>query len=254
MAERLTGKTAIVTGAGSGIGRAIAQAFVDEGAQVIAADLNEVGLVATRDDCTDPALMLVQRADVSDPEQVEALVHRATAEFGSLTTMVNNAAISIPGTVVDTSWDDYERTMAVNVRGVYAGCKYAIPAMLAAGGGSIINIGSVNSLVAERVLSSYIASKGAVLMLSKSVALDFAAQGIRCNCICPGWVDTPINLPHAEAIGGIDLVRSTLPDWQPIGREGRPSEIAWAAVFLASDESRFMTGSAMVVDGGMTAA
>ncbi len=254
MAERLTGKTAIVTGAGSGIGRAIAQAFVDEGAQVIAADLNEVGLVATRDDCTDPALMLVQRADVSDPEQVEALVHRATAEFGSLTTMVNNAAISIPGTVVDTSWDDYERTMAVNVRGVYAGCKYAIPAMLAAGGGSIINIGSVNSLVAERVLSSYIASKGAVLMLSKSVALDFAAQGIRCNCICPGWVDTPINLPHAEAMGGIDLVRSTLPDWQPIGREGRPSEIAWAAVFLASDESRFMTGSAMVVDGGMTAA
>ena len=254
MAERLTGKTAIVTGAGSGIGRAIAQAFVDEGAQVIAADLNEGGLVATRDDCTDPALMLVQRADVSDPEQVEALVHRATAEFGSLTTMVNNAAISIPGTVVDTSWDDYERTMAVNVRGVYAGCKYAIPAMLAAGGGSIINIGSVNSLVAERVLSSYIASKGAVLMLSKSVALDFAAQGIRCNCICPGWVDTPINLPHAEAMGGIDLVRSTLPDWQPIGREGRPSEIAWAAVFLASDESRFMTGSAMVVDGGMTAA
>jgi len=168
--------------------------------------------------------------------------------------MVNNAAISIPGTVVDTSWDDYERTMVVNVRGVYAGCKYAIPAMLAAGGGSIINIGSVNSLVAERVLSSYIASKGAVLMLSKSVALDFAAQGIRCNCICPGWVDTPINLPHAEAMGGIDLVRSTLPDWQPIGREGRPSEIAWAAVFLASDESRFMTGSAMVVDGGMTAA
>jgi len=254
MAERLTGKTAIVTGAGSGIGRAIAQAFVDEGAQVLAADLNEVGLVATRDDCSDPALMLVQRADVSDPEQVEALVHRATAEFGSLTTMVNNAAISIPGTVVDTSWDDYERTMAVNVRGVYAGCKYAIPAMLDAGGGSIINIGSVNSLVAERVLSSYIASKGAVLMLSKSVALDFAAQGIRCNCICPGWVDTPINLPHAEAMGGIDLVRSTLPDWQPIGREGRPSEIAWAAVFLASDESRFMTGSAMVVDGGMTAA
>ena len=254
MAERLSGKTAIVTGAGSGIGRAIAQAFVDEGAQVLAADLNEIGLVTTRDDCSDPALMLVQRADVSDPEQVEALVHRATAEFGSLTTMVNNAAISIPGTVVDTSWDDYERTMAVNVRGVYAGCKYSIPAMLAAGGGSIINIGSVNSLVAERVLSSYTASKGAVLMLSKSVALDFAAQGIRCNCICPGWVDTPINLPHAEAMGGIDLVRSTLPDWQPIGREGRPSEIAWAAVFLASDESRFMTGSAMVVDGGMTAA
>ena len=254
MAERLSGKTAIVTGAGSGIGRAIAQAFVDEGAQVLAADLNEIGLITTRDDCSDPALMLVQRADVSDPEQVEALVHRATAEFGSLTTMVNNAAISIPGTVVDTSWDDYERTMAVNVRGVYAGCKYSIPAMLAAGGGSIINIGSVNSLVAERVLSSYTASKGAVLMLSKSVALDFAAQGIRCNCICPGWVDTPINLPHAEAMGGIDLVRSTLPDWQPIGREGRPSEIAWAAVFLASDESRFMTGSAMVVDGGMTAA
>ena len=253
-ADRLAGKVAIVTGAGSGIGRAIALRLIEEGAEVVAADVDEVGLRATLDSAVNPDAMLTQRTDVSVPEEVFALVELAVNEFGSLTTMVNNAAISIPGTVVDTSWEDFENTLAVNVRGVYAGCKYAIPAMLDAGGGSIINIGSVNSLVAERQLSAYTTSKGAVLMLTKSVALDYADQGIRCNCLCPGWVDTPINLPHAELLGGIDAVRATLPDWQPIGREGRPAEIAAVAAFLASDDSVFMTGSAVVVDGGMTAA
>ena len=252
--DRLAGKVAIVTGAGSGIGRAIALRLAEEGAQVLAADVDEVGLRATLDSSIDPDAMLTQRTDVSAPEEVFALVERAIDEFGSLSIMVNNAAISIPGTVVDTSWEDFERTIAVNVRGVYAGCKYAIPAMLESGGGSIINIGSVNSLVAERKLSSYTTSKGAVLMLTKSVALDYADQGVRCNCVCPGWVDTPINLPHADLLGGIDAVRATLPDWQPIGREGRPAEIASVVAFLASDDSAFMTGSAVVVDGGMTAA
>ena len=157
-ADRLAGKVAIVTGAGSGIGRAIALRLIEEGAEVVAADVDEVGLRATLDSAVNPDAMLTQRTDVSVPEEVFALVELAVNEFGSLTTMVNNAAISIPGTVVDTSWEDFENTLAVNVRGVYAGCKYAIPAMLDAGGGSIINIGSVNSLVAERQLSAYTTS------------------------------------------------------------------------------------------------
>ena len=123
-----------------------------------------------------------------------------------------------------------------------------MPALLEAGGGSIVNTGSVNSLVAEPFLSAYDASKGGVLMLSKAVALDFADQGIRCNCLCPGWVDTPINHPHAERMGGLDGVLESLPEWQPIGRQGFPEEIAAAAVYLASDESAFMTGSAFVID------
>jgi len=183
---RLASKNAIVTGAGSGIGRAIAQHLTELGARVLAVDVDEVGLRATRDGSAWPDALLTARVDVSDPDQVRGAVERAVDEFGSLTTMVNNAAISIPGTVVDAEWQDFQRTLAVNVGGVFAGCKFAVPAMLEAGGGSIINIGSVNSLVAERQLSSYCASKGAVLMLTKSVALDYASQGVRCNCVCPG--------------------------------------------------------------------
>ncbi|MFE2690846.1 SDR family NAD(P)-dependent oxidoreductase, partial [Streptomyces mirabilis] len=187
------------------------------------------------------------------PDDVAAAVDTAERTWGRVTTMVNNAAVSIPGNVLETSVEDFDRMLAVNLRGVFLGCKYAVPALLRAGGGSIINMGSVNSLVAEPVLAGYTASKGGVLMLTKAVARDFATSGVRCNCICPGWVDTPINLAHAERMGGIESVRDALPSWQPIGREGRPDEIAAVALFLASDLSVFMTGSAVVADGGMTA-
>jgi NAD(P)-dependent dehydrogenase (short-subunit alcohol dehydrogenase family) len=193
------------------------------------------------------------RADVSSETELAALVDATLARFGQLTTLVNNAAVSLPGTVVETSVLDFDRSFAVNVRAAFVACQLAIPHMIEAGGGSIINMGSVNSLVAEKMLSSYCVSKGALLMLTKSVALDFADAGVRCNCICPGWVDTPINLAHAERLGGLEAVRATLPQWQPLGREGRPAEIANVAAFLACDLSSFMTGSAVVVDGGMTA-
>ena len=133
------------------------------------------------------------------------------------------------------------------------GCKYGIPAMLETGGGSIINTGSVNSLVSEPFLSIYAATKGAILMLSRSIALDYAKQGIRCNCLCPGWVDTPVNYAHAEMLGGLQHVYDTIDSFQPIGRPGEPREIANVVLFLASDESSFMTGSAVVADGAMTA-
>jgi len=248
---RLDGKVGIVTGAASGIGRAIATALAAEGARVMAADVNQGGLAQTA--AAASGGVLTKRCDVSRSEEVKALVDETVGAFGGLHVLCNNAGISIPNRVTELSEDDWDRTLAVNLKGVFLGCKYGIPAMLRSGGGSIINTGSVNSLVAEPYLSAYCASKGGVLMLTKEIALDFATENIRCNCICPGWVDTPINTPHAEMMGGLDRVLAGLPDWQPIGRQGYPKEIANVVVFLASDDSSFMTGSAVVVDGGMTA-
>jgi meso-butanediol dehydrogenase / (S,S)-butanediol dehydrogenase / diacetyl reductase len=256
MIVSLHGRVALITGAASGIGRSMAKAFALAGARVAIADIDDAGVERTRAlvlDATGSAEILAVHCDVSDAQQVEQLVAQAETTFGTLTTVVNNAAISLPGNVVETTVEDFDRTIAVNLRGVFLGCKFGIPALLRAGGGSIINMGSVNSLIAEPVLMSYTASKGGVLMLTRSVARDFALSGIRCNCICPGWVDTPINLAHAERMGGIDHVRATLVDRQPIGREGRPDEIASLATFLASDHASFITGAAMVADGGMTA-
>jgi NAD(P)-dependent dehydrogenase (short-subunit alcohol dehydrogenase family) len=248
---RLDAKVAIVTGAASGIGRAIAQALAAEGARVTAADVNAAGLDETK--AAASGTMRTQRCDVSRADDVRALVDDTIDAFGGLHVLCNNAGISIPNRVTELSEADWDRTIDINLKGIFLGCKYGIPAMLRSGGGSIINTGSVNSLVAEPYLSAYCASKGGVLMLTKEIALDFAREGIRCNCICPGWVDTPINTPHAEMMGGLDNVLATLPEWQPIGRQGYPKEIASVVVFLASDESSFMTGSAVVVDGGMTA-
>ena len=244
---RLDGKVAIVTGAGGGIGSAIVERFAAEGAAVVAADVDEERL---RDVAGATSRVV---ADVARSEDVQRLVATAVERHGKLTTMCNNAAISIPGSVEEVSEEDFDRTIAVNLRGVFLGCKYAVPELLKAGGGSIVNTGSVNSIVAEPFLTSYVASKGGVLMLTKAVALDYADRNIRCNCLCPGWVDTPINHPHAERMGGLDGVLESLPEWQPVGRQGYPEEIAAAAVYLASDESAFMTGSAFVIDGGMTA-
>jgi NAD(P)-dependent dehydrogenase (short-subunit alcohol dehydrogenase family) len=146
-----------------------------------------------------------------------------------------------------------ERTLGVNVKGPIYACQAAIPHMLAGDGGSIVNISSVNGVVAEPYLTIYATSKGGVVMLSRGIALDYAKQGIRCNVICPGWVDTPINYAHAEMLGGLDKVYATIDSFQPIGRPGTPEEIAALALFLASDEASFITGSVLLADGGMTA-
>ena len=138
--------------------------------------------------------------------------------FGKLDGIVNNAGVLIPGTILDASVEDYQKTFDVNVKGVFLGSKYAIPELLKAGGGSIVNFGSINSIGAEKLLTTYTASKGAVLTLTKAIALDFGAQGIRANTLCPGFVDTPLNVPHYTALGGREELEAGLPDFQPIGR------------------------------------
>ncbi len=251
MGDRVAGKVCIVTGAGSGIGRASAIRLAEEGARVTVVDIDEDSVRETAAGIGEAAFPVV--ADVSNDAHVRAYTDDTVARWGRLDVAFNNAGVNLPTVFHEAPDDLIERTLAVNLKGVIYGCRAAIPLMLAQGGGSIINTGSVNSLVSEPFLSIYAATKGGILMLSKSIALDYAKQGIRCNCLCPGWVDTPVNHAHAEMLGGLEQVYATIDSFQPIGRPGEPREIANVVLFLASDESSFMTGSAVVADGAMTA-
>ena len=253
MDGRIADKVCVVTGAGSGIGRASAVRLAEEGGRVLCADLDEATVAET------VALIranggeaLARQTDVSDPRAVDAMIANAVEQFGGLDVLVNNAGVNIPGVLHEVTDEVIDRTLAVNVKGQIYGCRAAIPHMLTGGGGSIINIASVNGIVSEPFLAVYSASKGASVMLTKGVALDYAKRGIRCNVICPGWIDTPINYAHAEMLGGLDHVYATIDSFQPIGRPGEPREIANVVLFLASDEASFMTGSIVPVDGGMT--
>jgi NAD(P)-dependent dehydrogenase (short-subunit alcohol dehydrogenase family) len=251
---RLNHKACVVTGAGSGIGKAIAQRLAEENAQVLCVDLNlETAIVTAQDIQQAGGIASAVGADVSKPEQVDQFINRCVAHYGTIDILVNNAGVNIPGILHEVSDETIDRTLNVNVKGCIYGCRAAIPHMLRQGGGSIINMSSVNGLVSEPFLAIYSASKGAIVMLTKGVALDYAKQKIRCNAICPGWVDTPINYAHAEMLGGLDKVYANIDSFQPIGRPGEPREIAHLALFLASDEASFLTGSIITADGGMTA-
>lgn len=251
MDGRVTGKVCIVTGAGSGIGRASAIRLAEEGGRVTCVDIDRDAVHETADRIGEQAFPVV--ADVSDDGQVRAYTSGTVERWGGIHVVFNNAGVNLPTVFHEVPDALIERTISVNLKGTIYGCRAAIPYLLEGGGGSIINTGSVNSLVSEPYLSIYAATKGAILMLSRSIALDYAKQNIRCNCLCPGWVDTPINYAHAEMLGGLEKVYATIDSFQPIGRPGEPREIANVVLFLASDESSFVTGSAVVADGAMTA-
>lgn len=251
MGDRLSGKVCIVTGAGSGIGRASAIRFAEEGARVTCVDVNEEAVRSTAAEIGEGAFATA--ADVSDDAQVRAYTDGTVERWGKLDVVFNNAGVNLPTVFHEATDELIQRTLDVNVKGPIFGSRAAIPHMLEAGGGSIINTSSVNGLVAEPYLSIYAASKGAIVMLSRGIALDYAKQKIRCNALCPGWVDTPINYAHAEMLGGLDKVYASIDSFQPIGRPGEPREIANVALFLASDEASFVTGSVIVADGAMTA-
>lgn len=254
MERRVEGKACIVTGAGSGIGKAIAQRLAEEGGKVLCVDVNGESATATAEGIVDTGGDAEGfTANVSDSDQVDAFVGHCLALYDRVDVLVNNAGVNIPGVLHEVSNAVIDTTLDVNVKGAIYGCRAVIPGMLRQGGGSIVNISSVNGLVSEPFLAVYSASKGAIVMLTKGVALDYAKQGIRCNAICPGWVDTPINYAHAEMLGGLEKVYSTIDSFQPIGRPGEPREIAHLALFLASDEASFLTGSIITADGGMTA-
>jgi NAD(P)-dependent dehydrogenase (short-subunit alcohol dehydrogenase family) len=249
--DRLGGRRAIVTGAGAGIGEAIAIRLSGEGARVALADLD--GQAAERVAGGIEGKTLVRRTDVTRSDEVEALVQGVVEEWGGLDVMVNNAGIGVAGTTPETSEEDWERLMAVNLKGTFLGMKYAISAMRDSGGGSIINISSVAALVGIPDRAAYSATKGGILALTKAAAIDHVAEGIRVNCIAPGTVDTPWIDRITAGYDDPAEARANMEARQPHGRFVAPEEIAAMAAYLAADESASCIGACMIVDGGVTA-
>ena len=250
---RLEGKVTIITGGGSGMGRVAAQLFASQGARVVVAEYNEAAGAETVDlvrGAGGEATFV--RTDVSTEADAKGMVDHAIAAYGRLDCLYNNAGVmpEADHSVVDTDVATWDAVMAVNVRGVYLGCKYAIPKMLEQGTGSIINVASFVALVGCSVpQDAYTASKGAVLALTKSLAVQFAPRGVRTNSISPGPIETPLLmdwLVKDEDAKRIRLARN------PTGRFGKPEEIVHVAVYLASDESRWTNGANLVIDGGIT--
>jgi NAD(P)-dependent dehydrogenase (short-subunit alcohol dehydrogenase family) len=251
---RLSNKVVLITGAGSGIGRESALLFAREGAQIVVGDLNAAAgeeTVAHIQQAGGDATFV--RVDVSKAADVKAMIEVAEATYGKLNVLFNNAGIFHPadGSVLDTEEDIWDLTMNINLKGVFLGCKYGIPALLRAGGGSIINTASFVALMgAATSQSAYTASKGGVLSLTREIAVEFARQKIRVNALCPGPVETPL----LEELLSDPARRQRRLVHIPPGRFAKAPEIANAALFLASDESSFVNGSTFLVDGGITAA
>jgi NAD(P)-dependent dehydrogenase (short-subunit alcohol dehydrogenase family) len=248
---RLKDKVAIVTGAGSGIGRAIAVCFAQEGARVVLADRNEAGGATTLglvNAAGGEAHLVV--ADVSRAADTERIFAEAVQVFGRLDALVNNAAVMVPKAVPELSEEEWDYVQGVNLKGVFLCSKQAILCFRRQGGrGTIVNMASVNSFYAEAGIAAYCAAKGGVQQLTRAMAIDHGAEGIRVNCICPGWIDTPINAGYFAD----PAARAFADKLHALGRIGQPEEIAAVAAFLVSDAASFVTGASIVADGGFSA-
>jgi len=251
MSQRLKDKVCLITGGGSGIGRATCELFAREGAKVVVADklLSAARVVAA---LIGEAAIAIE-VDVAQSASVRSMIDATIRDLGRLDVLINNAGYGIPGSVVETSEDDWDKLMAVNVNGVFFGCKYAIPVMKQQGGGVIVNTASIVANVGIRNRAAYCASKGAVAALTRAMALDHVNDKIRVNCVAPGTIDSPYFEDIIRKSERPQELRRELEARQAMNRLGQPKEIANAFLFLASDESSFSTGSMLIVDGGMTA-
>jgi len=248
---KLDGKVAVITGAASGMGRATALRFAKEGAAVVVSDLNsQAGEATISEIAAAGGRAVFQHTDVSSEGGIKSMIDRAVKEFGRLDITYNNAGIGgATGRLEETNADDWDKTFAVLTRAVFLGIKYSIEPMRKAGGGSIISTASVAGLKGVAGLHAYSAAKAAVVNLTESAAIELGHDRIRVNCICPGGIVTP--LVYRGMRGGEEEARRNMARMQPIPRAGRPEDIAAMALFLASDEAEWITGTAMVVDGGM---
>ncbi|HEX3827371.1 MAG TPA: SDR family NAD(P)-dependent oxidoreductase [Sporichthyaceae bacterium] len=256
MTGTFAGKVALITGAGSGIGRAAALLFAEAGAAVAVLDMREDAAKETTDEILAAGGQAIAvAADVTSASEVTDAVERVVAELGRLDVVYNNAGCDSKGSVADATEADWDRAMSVNGKGTFLVSRAAVPHLIAAGGGAIVNQGSVAAMVGVPNFASYCAAKGAVVALTRSMAIDLAKHGIRVNVICPGTVFTPLMEPMLRARGDGDLevgLARTIVKY-PIGRLGTPEDIAAVAVFLAGDGAAFMTGATVAADGGMTA-
>ncbi len=253
---RFDGKAVLVTGGGSGIGLATAQAFAEEGANVavgdVSADRGKVALALLRRQSGEAVFV---RGDVSRETDARRMIERTVAAFGRLDILFSNAGILIEAPVHEMSSEDWDRILAVNLKGSFLVAKHAVRVMLRQGGGVIVNTASVNALVGDPDEAAYCASKAGVALLTKSMALAYAKDHIRVNAVCPGWVETPMFQQEADHRNvTLSAYRAFAAKQHPIGRIGRPEEIARVVLFLASEESSYITGSLVVADGGYTAA
>jgi NAD(P)-dependent dehydrogenase (short-subunit alcohol dehydrogenase family) len=251
--ERLKDRVAIITGAGSGIGEASAVAFAREGALVVAVDVRDEGASVVDMMRAAGGDGLFVAADVARAADVQRMVQTAMDRYGRIDVLFNNAAVTVVKYVDETSEEEWDRVMAVNVKSIYLACREVVPNMRRQGKGDIINTVSFTGIVAQVGTPAYAASKGAVVNLTRALAVDHAHEGIRVNCICPGVTATPLLEQHFSSLPDPEAARRERTARIPIGRFTRPEEIAAAAIFLAGDESAAMTGAALVVDGGMLA-
>lgn len=250
---RLQDKVAIVTGASSGIGRGIATLFAQEGARVIIADVNDAGGQEAVAEAGGPAVAHFVHTDVSDGAQVRAMVDETVKTFGGIDIVVNNAAIAIYKLLVDMEEDEWDRVIATNLRSVYLCCRYSIPHMRKRGGGAIVNISSARAYATTPLVSSYDACKGAIVSMTRSLALEYAQDGIRANCVLPGSIDTPVFRSNLRADGNEEEQYQATIAGIPLRRVGQPIDIARAVLFLASDEASYATGAPFLIDGGLLA-
>ena len=248
---RLANKVAIITGAGSGIGKATALLFAAEGACVVAGVHHVPDIAPLQGEAGGlPGTLVGVQADVACEEDIVGLIRTAVGRFGGVDILFNNAGIEVAGTVTDVSDEDWQCVIDVNLKSIFLACRHVVPEMLKRGGGAIVNNASINGIRGNNRLAAYCASKGGAVAITRAMAMDYAVSNIRVNCVCPATIDTRLSRRHVASAPDPEERRRQLIAKHPMGRIGTPEEVAYAVLFLASDEASFITGVALPIDGG----